>query len=92
MIGDQLSPDLRRLAQLPTVFGGIGLPDLAQLGIIARTTALRTIERLPSADTHLRQACHAEQPFLLAALGPLVSTPPQGLIGDLERDNPGVSI
>eukprot|EP00971_Amphidinium_carterae_P220727 4382113-Amphidinium_carterae.1 len=64
------------------------LPNHPQLGIIARTTALCTIERLPQADVHLRQACHVEQLFLLEHLGQGVSIPPQGLIGDWERDSP----
>eukprot|EP00971_Amphidinium_carterae_P337102 6473770-Amphidinium_carterae.2 len=92
LVGEQLPPQLLQLAQLPSALGGIGLPNLPHLGIIARTTALRTIERLSCADNHLRQACHAEQPFLIAQLRPLVPVPPQGLIGDLERDSPGVSI
>eukprot|EP00971_Amphidinium_carterae_P342535 6481880-Amphidinium_carterae.3 len=77
-----------QLGQLPTALGRIGIPNLVQLGILARITALRTIERLPQADVHLRQACHVEQPFLLEHLGQWVSIPPQGLISSL--DNHGV--
>eukprot|EP00971_Amphidinium_carterae_P264940 5255443-Amphidinium_carterae.3 len=92
LLGSTLPDQLLQLSQLPTAMGGIGMPNLPQLGILARTTAPRTIERLPHADVHLRQACHVEQPFLLDHLDKWVSIPPQGLIGDLERDSPGVSV
>eukprot|EP00971_Amphidinium_carterae_P034236 673930-Amphidinium_carterae.2 len=85
LIEGQVPPALFQLAQLP-------LPNLPHSSIFARTTALRTIVRLAIADILLRQACHAEQPFMLDQLRPLVSVPPQGLIGDLERDSLGVSI
>ena len=84
--------DQLHLAKLPVTAGGLGLPDLPVLALIARTACIATLPRAEQTDPFRQQLIRQEGDVLLERLRGLSERHPSQMAGDLSNPPPGLSL
>ena len=84
--------DQLHLAKLPVTAGGLGLPDLPVMALIARTACIATLPRAEQTDPFRQQLICQEGGILLERLRGLSERHPSQMAGDLSNPPPGLSL
>ena len=84
--------DQLHLAKLPVTAGGLGLPDLPVLALVARTACIATLPRAEHTDPFRQQLICQEGGILLERLRGLSERHPSQMAGDLSDPPPGLSL
>ena len=83
-----LTADQLHLAKLPVTAGGLGLPDLPVLALIARTACIATLPRAAHTDSFRHDLIRQEGDDLLERLRGLSERHPTQMAGDLSDPPP----
>ena len=84
--------DQLHLAKLPVTAGGLGLPDLPVLALIARTACIATLPRAEHTDSFTHHLIRQEGDDLLERLRGISERHPTQMAGDLSDPPPGLSL
>ena len=84
--------DQLQLAKLPVTAGGLGLPDLPTLALVARTSCIATLPRADRTDSFRKDLVNQEGGMLLERLRNLSEGHPTQMAGDLSDPPPGLSL
>ena len=84
--------DQLHLAKLPVTAGGLGLPDLPVLALIARTACIATLPRAEQTDTFRKELIRREGDVLMERLRGISERHPTHMAGDLSDPPPGLSL
>ena len=84
--------DQLHLAKLPVTAGGLGLPDLPTLALVARTSCIATLLRADHTEPYRQDLVRQEGALLLERLRGLSERHPTQMAGDLSDAPPGLSL
>ena len=84
--------DQLHLAKLPVTAGGLGLPDLPVLALIARTACIATLPRAEQTDSFRKELIQREGDVLMERLRGISERHPTHMAGDLSDPPPGLSL
>ena len=87
-----LTADQIHLAKLPVTAGGLGLPHLPTLALIARASRIATLPRAAYTDSFRHTLVRQEGDFLLERLRGISEKHPAQMAGDLLDAPPGLSL
>ena len=87
-----LTADQLHLAKLPVTMGGLGLPHLPTLALIARTSCIATLPRAAHTDPFRESLVRQERAYLLDRLRDISGKPPGQMAGDLLGAPAGLSL
>ena len=87
-----LTADQLHLAKLPVTAGGLGLPDLPALALIARTACIATLPRAEQTDSFRKELIRREGDVLIDRLRGISERHPTHMAGDLSDPPPGLSL
>ena len=87
-----LTADQLHLAKLPVTAGGLGLPHLPTLALIARASCIATLPRAAYADSFRHALVRQEGDSLLECLRGISEKHPAQMAGDLMDAPPGLSL
>ena len=85
-----LSADQILLAKLPVTAGGLGLPDLPTLALVARASCIATPPRAERTDPFRTELVRQEGGLLLERLRSISEKHPAQMAGDLSEPPPGL--
>ena len=81
-----------QLAKLPVTAGGLGLPDLPTLALVARASCIATLPRAERMDSFRKELVKQEGTLLLERLRGISERHPTQMAGDLSKPPPGLSL
>ena len=87
-----ITADQLHLAKLPVTAGGLGLPHLPTLALIARASCIATLPRAAHTDSFRHTLVRQEGDFLLERLRGISEKHPAQMAGDLMDAPPGLSL
>ena len=87
-----ITADQLHLAKLPVTAGGLGLPHLPTLALIARASCIATLPRAAHTDSFRHTLVRQEGEFLLERLRGISEKHPAQMAGDLMDAPPGHSL
>ena len=87
-----ISADQIHLAKLPVAAGGLGLPDLPTLALVARASCIATLPRAERTDSLRKELVRQEGGLLLERLRGISERHPAQMAGDLSEPPPGLSL
>ena len=87
-----MTADQLQLAKLPVTAGGLGVPDLPTLALVARASCIATLPRADRTDSFRKDLVRHEGGLLLERLRGLSERYPSQMAGDLSEPPPGLSL
>ena len=82
----------QEVAKLPVTAGGLGLPDLPTLALVARASCIATLPRADRTDSFRKELVRQEGGLLLERLRGISERHPTQMAGDLTEPPPGLSL